>query len=185
MVRISANIWISVSLVRLGFPSRLQARKPLMLTVRTSHITGNGWVLRCVSIQAYLTYAVAFFRIATSILGRAFSARTRHLHLLRCHDLGAQPTQFVRIKHTAPVTQGLVAYPSFFATTPLLCPSFTRFIASSLNSAADSCFGNFSISPSPSKLNGVISLLLENEVSGKSNHRKMFQLRTQYISADA
>ena len=57
--------------------------------------------------------------------------------------------------------------PNSRATTPAVCPAFTRYTASSLNSAVYSYFGIFNFA-SPSKLSRVIPHLLEDEISGES-----------------
>ena len=55
MARISASIWLSVSRRRSSVPPRFQARQPLRLISRASHISDSANALPCASIQAYFT----------------------------------------------------------------------------------------------------------------------------------
>lgn len=95
---------------------------------------------------SFAKYAVAFFRISHSILSRAFSAFKRDSSI--CSGVmtlapggfncprSAALTQFLRVCSTSPNSR---------AIGPTPWPDFTRFTASSLNSAVYSCFGILNI----------------------------------------
>lgn len=123
---------------------------------------------------SFAKYAVAFFRVATSILSRALSARIRDIYICSgVTTLVPAPLSFPASNVLTQLRKVWSLTPGSFATTPLLCPSFTRFTASSLNSAVYSSFGNFFILSLPSKLNRVIPLPLENEISGGAHEQVM------------
>jgi hypothetical protein len=119
----AAALCASVSRLRSGIPPLRQARKPLWLTDKASHSTGNGKDLRCVSIQAYFTADPSrnmpplFCDLQFHLEPRDLSAQPGQLHLLGSDLLGAGWIELARLRRFDPVAQRLLNQPQFFGHT--------------------------------------------------------------------